>query len=470
MIRHWKARHSLPFIFLLCLTLQFSFAQNPTHNKKVNGYKGIWFTLGQFSEYGDKYSGGLGTYTAKHIPLAIYAPEVEKTFFVYGGTTGPYDNYLLCMAGVFDHKSGKVSKPTIVYDKLGVYDPHDNPSLALDDKGYIWVFVSGRARARMGFKYRSKQPYSVDEFELISEEEMTYPQPKFIPGKGFLHLFTKYTGVRELFFETSKDGLNWTEDQKLAGIKRPEDKNSGHYQISGQHGEKVCFFFNWHPNGNVDLRTNIYYLQTTDFGKTWTTVDGKKLQIPIEQVNSDALVMEYFSQGKNVYIKDVNFDENGNPIALYLAGPGHQPGPANGPRQWYVLYWNGKQWENHPITTSDHNYDTGSLFVDGDTWTVIAPTENTPQQWGGGGEVVIWQSNDKGKNWKRVKQITKSSSRNHNYVRKVVNGVDPFKYFWADGNPDQMSESVLYFGDSKGNVWRLPYNMVGEWQLPVRHR
>ena len=54
-------------------------------SNKANGYQGIWFTLNQFSEEGDKYSGGLGTYTAKHVPMAIYAPEVEKTFFVYGG-------------------------------------------------------------------------------------------------------------------------------------------------------------------------------------------------------------------------------------------------------------------------------------------------------------------------------------------------------------------------------------------------
>ena len=42
---------------------------------KYDGYQGIWFTLGQFSEYGDKYSGGLGTYTAKHVPLAVYSAE-----------------------------------------------------------------------------------------------------------------------------------------------------------------------------------------------------------------------------------------------------------------------------------------------------------------------------------------------------------------------------------------------------------
>lgn len=465
-------KKSVVTIILFCIGLTFSLAQtNPSHNnQKMDGYKGIWFTLGQFSEYGDKYSGGLGTYTAKHIPLAIYAPEVDKTFFVYGGTTGEDDRYLLCMIGSYDHSSKRVSRPTVVYDKQGVNDPHDNPSLAMDSEGYIWVFISGRGRSRPGFKYRSSQPYNIDSFEQITEEELTYPQPKYIPGKGFLHLFTKYTGIRELYFETSPDGVTWTEDEKLVGMRREEDKNGGHYQISGQHGEKVVFFFNWHPNGNVDLRTNIYYLQTTDFGKTWTTVDGREVAVPVSNVNSEAMVEEFFSKGKNVYIKDVNFDENGNPVALYLAGPGHEPGPKNGPREWFSLYWNGSDWEHHKITESDQNYDTGSLFIEGDEWTVIGPTVDSPQQWGAGGEVVMWKSTDKGKNWKRAKQLTKKSDRNHNYVRKVVDGTDPFYYFWADGNPDELSQSKLYFGDRRGRVWQLPYTMEGQEEKPKRVR
>lgn len=153
-------------------------------NQKIDGYKGIWFTLGQFSEYGDKYSGGLATYTAKHIPLAIYAPEVDKTFFVYGGiaenrksdaekpdhTRKDFGNYLLCMAGSYDHKTKSVSRPTVVYDKKGVFDPHDNPSIAMDSDGYIWVFVSGRGRGRPGFIYKSSQPYSIDSFDLVIED------------------------------------------------------------------------------------------------------------------------------------------------------------------------------------------------------------------------------------------------------------------------------------------------------------
>jgi len=53
---------------------------------RVDGYRGIWFTLGQMSELGDKYSGGLGTYTANHNPMAVYSEKADKTFFTYGGT------------------------------------------------------------------------------------------------------------------------------------------------------------------------------------------------------------------------------------------------------------------------------------------------------------------------------------------------------------------------------------------------
>lgn len=59
------------------------------------------------------------------------------------------------------------------------------------------------------------------------------------------------------------------------------------------------------------------------------------------------------------------------------------------------------------------------------------------------------------------------TGQDHNYVRKVVNGKDPFQYFWADGNPDVMSISNLYFGDSAGNVWQMPYNMQRNSQNPM---
>ena len=52
----------------------------------ADGFRGIWY-MNQPSkdEYAYKYSGGMATYPWQHHPIAIYAPEADKTFFVYGG-------------------------------------------------------------------------------------------------------------------------------------------------------------------------------------------------------------------------------------------------------------------------------------------------------------------------------------------------------------------------------------------------
>src|SRR5690606_19632624 len=94
------------------------------------GYQAIWFELGQKSDFGDKYSGGLGTYTAKHRPIAIYAPEAQKTFFVYGGAKDQ-KRHLLNMIGYYDHTTNTLGTPVVVHDKDGVNDPHDNSALAI---------------------------------------------------------------------------------------------------------------------------------------------------------------------------------------------------------------------------------------------------------------------------------------------------------------------------------------------------
>ena len=444
-------------------------AQSNLNNQKADGYKGIWFTLGQFSEYGDKYSGGLGTYTAKHRPLAIYAPQVKKTFFVYGGTTSATEQHLLCMISYFDHKTKQVPKPTIVFDKQGVDDPHDDPSLASDKGGYFWVFVSGRGKSRPGYKYRSDKPWDISAFTMITEEEMTYPQPLWDDDLGFFHFFTKYTGVRELYFETSKDGVLWTEDEKLAGIVEAGATKSGHYQVSGKNGDLICTFFNRHPDGNVDKRTDLYYAQTTDRGKTWTTITGEKLEIPMTTVDCGARLIDYASQGKNVYVKDLNFDRNGYPVCLYITSGGHEPGPKSDPREWRVTYFDGASWKTSIICQSDHNYDMGSLYIEGKRWMVIGPTETGPQKYQTGGEVAIWQSGDSGQTWQKKRQVTANSAANHMYIRRPVNAKNPFFAFWADGDPTGFSKSFLYFAHSNGKrVWQFPYDMETEFAQPMK--
>ena len=440
------------------------------NNTKVDGFRPIWFDLKQTSEYGSKYSGAFGTYTMKHRPLAIYSPEADKTFFVYGGTTAADQRHLLCMISCFDHKTGLVQKPTVVYDKGKIIDPHDNPALLIDDQGYIWVYVAGRGNHRKGIRFRSCKPYDISAFEEKGRSIMAYPQAYFIPGKGHFLFETRYDGVRRLFWQTSPDGEHWSEYQPLASIidTSLQERRSGHYQITARHGDTLACAFNRHLNGDCDTRTDIYFIQTTDFGAHWTLVDGTPIDLPVTRRDSPCQILDLEGEKMNCYIKDVNFDAQGRPIILYLTSHGHQPGPKHGPREWYVAHWTGRKWDFRFITCSTHNYDSGSLWVDGKTWTVIAPTGTGPQKWGQGGEIEAWSSRNQGKTWRRTLRYTANSPYNHCYVRRPENVRDPFWCFWADGNPDVLSISHLYFGDSEGRVYRLPYEMAPdqEWAEP----
>lgn len=451
---------------LFLLLLVFTSIQLTCQNLKINGYKGIWYTIEQSSEYGYKYSGGLGTYTANHTPTAIYAPEVNRTFFVYGGTTRHDERNLVIMISYFDHNSGLVPKPVIVLDKKGVNDPHDNASISMDKEGYIWVFISGRNVTRPGYVYKSAEPYSIHSFEQVQEKIMTYPQPWWIKDKGFIHLFTKYTAPgtrgRELYWSTSNDGISWTPDRKLAGM-------GGHYQLSSVHKNRVVTVFNYHPEGNADKRTNIYLLQTDDMGKNWKTIDGKKMKTPLTNPQSKALVHDFESENKLVYLNDLSFDKNGNPVILAVISRHFQPGPKGNPREWVILKWDNKKWVSTSICVSTHNYDMGSLYIDTDEWAIIGPTEAGPQHYGTGGEIAKWVSKDEGKTWSKVQAITEHSKRNHSYARRPLNAHDDFYSFWADGNADSFSISKLYFTNKKGDkVWQLPYNMEDEFAKPLQ--
>ena len=102
----------------------------------------------------------MGTYTSKHHPLIIYVEALNKTFCVWG-TKSADSKPLLFKMGEYDHETDLVTQPMVVCNKMGVDDPHYNHSIMIDQYGYIWVFVSGRERTRIGYKYKSINHYSI---------------------------------------------------------------------------------------------------------------------------------------------------------------------------------------------------------------------------------------------------------------------------------------------------------------------
>jgi hypothetical protein len=342
-------------------------------------------------------------------------------------------------------------------------DAHENPTIQLDEAGHLWMFCPTHGPANNSFIFRSLKPYSIDGFEQIARTSFSYCQPRVVPGNGFLFLHTRYTnGRRLLHWMTSADGRTWSSPAPLATVAQ------GHYQISGQRGERVVTAFNYHPQeGGLNARTNLYYLETGDLGATWRTARGELVETPITGVHNPALVHDYEAEGKLVYLKDLNFDADRRPVVLFLTSGGYAPGPKAGKREWFTARWTGDEWQLRPFATSDHNYDYGPLYMEGNEWRVIAPTEPGPQPWSAGGEMVMWSSRDQGANWTKVKQLTRDSRFNHTYARRPLNAHPQFYALWADGNPLERSKSRLYFTNRNGShVWRLPEKMEGESATP----
>lgn len=448
---------------------------SPTLNERADGYRGIWYYNQKSNdEYVYKYSGGLGTYCAKHNPFAVYRPEVNKTFFCYGGATAENNRRLLHMVSYYDHETGMVPRPTLLLDKK-TDDAHDNPVISVDDAGHIWIFSTSHGRSRPSYIHKSRKPYDVSAFDRVEAtyqkdgetpplNNFSYLQVWHRPGKGFSAFFTHYgdPAARTSFFMKSADGKSWSPWTRLAAIEE------GHYQLSAVSDERVGAAFNYHPKGKgLNWRTNLYFMESADDGETWRAADGTPLPLPLTESRNPALVKNYEELGKNVYIRDVVYDETGNPVIIYIVSGGYESGPKNDPRTWTTARWNGKSWDFHPITTSDNNYDMGSLNIDADgTWRLIAPTATGPQAYNPGGEMELWISRNRGETWEKSRQLTEGSEFNHTFARRPVNAHPEFYSLWADGHGRKPSESRLYFANRAGEVFRLPVQMDSEFAKP----
>ncbi len=448
-----------------------------TLNRQADGYRGIWY-MNQPSgdEYVYKYSGGLGTYCAKHKPFAVYCPQVDKTFFCYGGSPEHDNRRLLHMVSYFDHSTKTVPRPTILLDKQ-TSDAHDNPVMAVDGRGHVWIFSTSHGTSRPSYIHRSKRPYDISEFEQIRATRregaehvditnFSYMQAWHVPKQGFACFFTRYgyPAARTICFMSSSDGVTWSEWQRLAAI------DEGHYQISAVGRSKAAAAFNYHPRGKgLNWRTNLYYVETPDFGATWQTVGGERMELPLKDADNAALVEDYAAAGLNVYLKDIRFDQRDRPVILYLTSRGYESGPKNDPRTWRTARWTGDRWDIRPAMTSDNNYDMGSLwFAEDASWQIIAPTDRGPQPYNPGGEVARWTSPDLGRTWRKENALTTASQRNHTYVRRPIDAHPEFYALWADGHGRQPSPSSLYFCNQQGSVFRLPRSMATRFAKPER--
>jgi hypothetical protein len=407
----------------------------------------------------------MATYPQQQMPIAIYAPAVNKTFFVYGGRYRER-NTLLHMISYYDHATGKVGRPRVLLDKH-TDDAHDNPTLCIDADGYIFVFSASHGTSRPSYIHRSVRPYDISAFDLVRTTNFSYSQPWFLPEHKFVFMHTRYAGGRVLFVGRSQDGIHWDEPRRLAKF------GEGHYQVTATQGETIGSAFDYHSphhpkaQSGLNYRTNLYYMQSSDGGQTWTNVQGEKLELPLSDLKNPALVFDYESQGLLCYLKYLKYLPDGRPVILFLTSKGFASGPQNDPRALMLATWTGSDWEMRAVTTCDNNYDYAFLdFLPNGTWQILGAIDPGPQRYNPGGEIAIWRSTDEGRTWQKTRAVTQNSQRNQNFPRLPVNAQQDFYALWADGDARQLSDSALYYCNQDGTkVYQLPIDITGDDEL-----
>ena len=474
-------------------------------NQKDSGYRGIWYYNQKLdNEYVYKYSGGLGTYPANHYPFSVYRPEVDKTFFCYGGTD-PDETTLWHEVGVYDHKTKKVSRPTILLDKE-TNDAHDNPVISVDDQGRIWVFSTSHGVGRPSYIHRSVRPYDISEFEKINPtklvDEQRVPMTNFsyvqiwnVPQRGFISLFTTYDrqliskfdpnakAQRILAEMSSSDGIEWSEWKPLAAVEIGHYQNARvHYDVQkpavdGKPTVKIGTSFNYHPavpkgerGIGLNWRTNLYYMESDDLGVTWRSVEGNPITTPTLDSNNPAKIYDYENENLNVYVTDLQYDAQGRPIIAYVTSKGFESGPEMGPRYFRVARWTGDKWEFSVVTEVDNNYEYAMIYpeeAEQGVLRLVGSFEDGPQAYNTGGEISQWISYDNGKTWSKEYQLTENSKVNQCFPRRTVNASPDFYAFWAEGDGRQKSISTLRFSTKDGKVYALPREMKEDWESPI---
>lgn len=435
----------------------------PLNVTRADGYAGQWYSPSRGPTMRMGFGGGLAFFPMGSQPVAVYAPTADKTFFVYAGTPAPgdqlTDNQPLQVAiSYYDHKTGTVPHPVVLLN--GSAGAYGCPALTIDATGRLYVFSAMLGTELPGQIVRSVRPYDISAWEKIGEMAFRSPQAWFVPGQGFMLLHTRLVNEQpSVFFSISPDGLAWSKPVRLATFGVVDAC------VSGQFRNKVGVGLGSRPGGTPPTgRSGLYYLETSDLGKTWQAYPRLTFALPLKTEDNGAKAYDYGSDW-SLFLRNLVFSPMGYPIILQVVRQSSTVEPVRQSRLWTVTRWVGRGWESAATLSSDSDFDGGDLAADRLALYLAAATIPGPQPETAGGDMVRWKSLDQGRSW-YPERLTHDSPVNQNWSRHPVNAVAAVDFLWADGNALKPSPSRIYFADRAGNTYVLPTLMKADTAKP----
>lgn len=289
----------------------------PTINR-IDGSQSSWYRLNQYFSGIPKYSGVFGTYTAKHLPVAVKC-DLGRWATYSNNRDGNLSIYVVNL---------ETQESNLVHVEHGTIDTHQNAAIQCGG-GKLWLTVSARGMKRKGTSYSSLDGANWDK---LSQSYWSYPQLHWVNG-SLLTLYTKYESD-----PTQSNGVSRKIYSSCNG-KAIVDDDIQHYMLSFADKGRVHVVYN-DLIGGADFRTNLNYKYSDDGGCTWS-----------KQVR--------WHEGDFVYLKDFRVS-GGKPYALVVIS--NSADPTKGSRE-VVMISAERHWYRGK---TNHNYTTGSMTSNGD--------------------------------------------------------------------------------------------------------
>ncbi len=237
-----------------------------------------------------------------------------------------------------------------------VQDAHNSISLMADGDGYLhmaWDHHGDPLRYA-----RSKAPGSL-ELELLPamvgthEQRVTYPEFYRLPGGDLLFLYRDGSSgngnlVLNRYLKTEQRWIR-LHDNLIDG----EGQRNAYWQCAIGPDGTLHLAWVWRETGDVATNHDMAYARSSDFGATWTDVDGTPYFLPIKE--HTARYAMRIPQGSNLINQtSLAADVQGRPyIATYFKRP------LDDCTQFFLIYRSGREWRHSTIGARSLDFTLG---------------------------------------------------------------------------------------------------------------
>ncbi|UZX04333.1 hypothetical protein F8G81_18225 [Arthrobacter sp. CDRTa11] len=252
-----------------------------------------------------------------------------------------------------------------------VIDSHNNIVIAVDGDGYI--HISGNHHGQALRYIRSINPFDITAWERgdmvgADEDKVTYPQFIRKPNGDLLFFYRNgVSGNGDTYVNTySRASRSWSRTVQLFKGTAPVSPDQCAYiNRVAQHSDGVLHvFFMWRESTEL-TNTDLSYIRSADGGKTWTTVTGTPLALPIVPTNTLPRILAG-NPGGLINQSGATVDSNGIPHTFFWMNGGAS-------KRLNHFYWSGTKWEQVTVAESGAGISraTGYSTSDGKTYAVF---------------------------------------------------------------------------------------------------